>query len=119
MDQAIKYKDSDAFVSDATMATAGIYIVGFDDCKAKVTEEYAGIDLHCITLAYGTEEKEESAEGKKVEGAAKEGGTNRGTDEVMATEARRTKGKMALTETSQEAATPTGVPEESEAIPKA
>lgn len=79
-----------------------------------------GIDLCCITPTNRAkeEEEEESVKGDEMveEGATEEGRANRGTarvlDEVMAMiEAEGAEEVIALTEASQEAATPTGVPE--------
>lgn len=48
--QAVEeYNDGNAFVSDIIVATLGFFVIGFDDCKAKVAEAYAGINLHRIT----------------------------------------------------------------------
>lgn len=84
------YKNSNAFVSDATVVAASIYIAGFNDCKAKVTKAYAGIDLHCITPNDAMEEEEDNSveEGKAVEeGVVREGGAEGGIDGVVATKA--------------------------------
>lgn len=48
-----EYKDSYAFMADTTVAVAGIYVLGFDDYKAKVDEAYLNVNLHRITPASG------------------------------------------------------------------
>lgn len=58
-----EYKDSDAFMVDATMIMAGIYVINFDDWKVKVAEVYPDINLHHITPTGRTElTKEEENE---------------------------------------------------------
>lgn len=84
-------KDSDAFMSNAIMATVCIYVASFDNYKVKVTKAYVGIDLHHITSASKMEEEEEddlAKEGLAIEERTmEERGANRGIDEVVAAEA--------------------------------
>lgn len=92
------YKDSDAFVSDATVATASIYVTGFNDYKAKVTKAYTGIDLHRIIPIGEMEEEEDNSteEGEAIkEGAVGDSGADGGIDRVMATKAWRAKRESA------------------------
>lgn len=75
----------------------GIYVVGFDNCKAKAAEAYAGIDLRCIIPNSEMEEEGEDdsvEDGETIEeGAVEEGGVDGGIDEAVMIEAQRAKGE--------------------------
>lgn len=55
-----EYKDSNTFVVETTLAVASIYVVGFDDYKAKVAKTYP--NTHRTTPIDRVEEEDELIE---------------------------------------------------------
>lgn len=69
-----KYKDSNTFEIDATKAAAGIYVIGFDDCKKKVSKAYSSLNLCLIIMSGILEGDEEEEEGEIAKELAIKGG---------------------------------------------